>query len=379
MRLLPTSLTQRAVDPNDPTGGTTIDALRLRQRALQQAAPQAPAQIASPWQGASFLANSFANDLQQKQATAEEAAGRQKLAQLMGGIDMNAGATSQQMADISSLDPDLGSKLWLEQLAKNRADADYKRGRADTITDREDTQAFELEKAGLAAGQKPPQGFSTEQDLRKEYTALPLVKNLPVIQTGYERMTSGAADDSPVGDIALIYGFMKLQDPESVVREGEYATAQNAAGIPDRVQNLYNQAIRGVRLTPEQRTEFLRVGGQQYRNVAAQVGEVNNRYTGIAKNYGIEPGRVVVAPKNYDTPEQPPAASETPAPPADAGSQTAEAPAPKLGPPQPAPSDVRLFVPGQTYIDEAGNVATFIGGNPNVAGSWKNAQPRGAQ
>lgn len=303
MRLIPTTITHKTSDPNDPTGGQTIDALIARQRALSQNQPTAPAQIASPWQGAAFMANSFVNSLQQKQAQDQETAGRTKLAQLMSGIDPTAGATPEQMAGITSLDTDLGTKLWADRLAQARGDANYKRERTDTIADREDTQAFELEKAGLATKAKAgEQSFSQEQDLRKEYQTLPLIKAFPVVQTGLERMNSGAADNSPVGDIALIYGFMKLQDPESVVREGEYATAQNAAGVPDRVANLYNQVIKGVRLTPEQRTEFLRVGGQQYKNLAAQVGETNTRYQTIAKQHGIDPTRVLMTPKSYDEP-----------------------------------------------------------------------------
>lgn len=133
MRLIPTSLTQRTVDPNNPTGGMTIDALRARQLALQRAAPEAPAQIASPWQGAAYMANVFANSQQQKQAVAEEAAGRQKLAQLIGGIDMTAGATPQQMADIGSLDPDMETRLLSDAMAQRRAEANRAAENADWL------------------------------------------------------------------------------------------------------------------------------------------------------------------------------------------------------------------------------------------------------
>lgn len=146
MRLIPTSLTQRTVDPNDPTGGKTIDALRARQLALQKAAPEAPAQIASPWQGAAYLANVFANSQQQKQAEAEEAAGRQRLAQLIGGIDMATGATPQQLADIGTLDPDMETKLFADAMAQRRAEANYRRDRADKLTDTQAANQFALDK-----------------------------------------------------------------------------------------------------------------------------------------------------------------------------------------------------------------------------------------
>jgi len=50
---------------------------------------------------------------------------------------------------------------------------------------------------------------------------------------------------------------MKLLDPASVVREGEFATTQNAGNIPESVYGMYNRAIRGERLAPTIREDFL--------------------------------------------------------------------------------------------------------------------------
>lgn len=65
-----------------------------------------------------------------------------------------------------------------------------------------------------------------------------------------------AAGATPAGDVSLIFAFMRALDPASTVREGEFATAQNTAGIPGRVKAQYNRAIEGTRLTPEQRDDF---------------------------------------------------------------------------------------------------------------------------
>ncbi len=56
------------------------------------------------------------------------------------------------------------------------------------------------------------------------------------------------------GDMALIFNYMKMLDPGSTVREGEFASAQNTAGVDDKIINLYNNALRGTRLNPEQRS-----------------------------------------------------------------------------------------------------------------------------
>lgn len=55
------------------------------------------------------------------------------------------------------------------------------------------------------------------------------------------------------GDLALIFNFMKILDPGSTVREGEFANAQNTAGVQTRFRNLYNQVLNGARLEDDQR------------------------------------------------------------------------------------------------------------------------------
>jgi hypothetical protein len=64
------------------------------------------------------------------------------------------------------------------------------------------------------------------------------------------------SEQTAAGDIALIFNYMKMLDPGSVVRESEFATAQNTGGIDDRVWNSYNRLLTGERLNPKQRKEF---------------------------------------------------------------------------------------------------------------------------
>jgi hypothetical protein len=55
------------------------------------------------------------------------------------------------------------------------------------------------------------------------------------------------------GDMALVFNFMKMLDPGSTVREGEFASATNTAGMDDKVRNMYNNALKGTRLNDTQR------------------------------------------------------------------------------------------------------------------------------
>lgn len=110
-----------------------------------------------------------------------------------------------------------------------------------------------------------------------------------------------ATGDNAAGDLSLIFSFMKMLDPASVVREQEYANAQNAAGVPDRVRNLYNSIMDGRRLAPEQRKQFIAQAEGVYRS--AKIGNDNIRaaYNQRAQAQGIDPKYVT-----FDLPDPAP-------------------------------------------------------------------------
>lgn len=68
---------------------------------------------------------------------------------------------------------------------------------------------------------------------------------------------SSAKQPSAAGDLALIFSYMKMLDPGSTVREGEFANAQNAAGVPEQIRALYNRMRTGERLSADQRKDFV--------------------------------------------------------------------------------------------------------------------------
>lgn len=96
-------------------------------------------------------------------------------------------------------------------------------------------------------------------------------------------MQAVASRTDAASDVSLVYQFMKALDPGSTVREGEAAMAQNAAGIPDRVRNAYNNALRGTRLNPTQRAEFLGVAQRLAAQAEGEINEAAKRYRDTAK------------------------------------------------------------------------------------------------
>jgi hypothetical protein len=129
-------------------------------------------------------------------------------------------------------------------------------GRELTVSENAKDRAAAL----AAAKARQTQDLTTAQQgtqaniLAARYDADPIVKNAKDIAQSYARIN--ATQDNAAGDLSMIFAYMKMLDPGSVVREGEFANAQNAAGVPDQVKNLYNRAATGERLNPNQRAQF---------------------------------------------------------------------------------------------------------------------------
>lgn len=133
--------------------------------------------------------------------------------------------------------------------------------------------------------------FTNETTLRKEYNDE--IKGFKGVKDAFKRIEIAGKNNTAASDISLIYGYMKLMDPGSVVREGEFATAQNAGGIPDRIRAAYNNAISGERLAPDVKNDFLRQAQLIYEQALAQQQAVASRYRGIAERFRLNPDNVV--------------------------------------------------------------------------------------
>jgi hypothetical protein len=91
--------------------------------------------------------------------------------------------------------------------------------------------------------------------LRKDITTAG--KSFEKIEAARNRITKTGRKATPASDISLIFNFMKMNDPGSTVREGEFATAQNAGGVDTTIVNMYNKLREGTRLTADQREDFI--------------------------------------------------------------------------------------------------------------------------
>lgn len=151
----------------------------------------------------------------------------------------------------------------------------------------------------VAMGSKLPE---LERDLRKEFDNQEEVKTYNKVSPmmfAIEDVVNKEASGTPASgadDLKLIFSYMKLLDPGSVVRETEFANAQNAAGVPDVVRNVWNRALQGTRLNPNQRREFLDAARSAMRNYQVGYERQRRRFEAIATDSGLDPKNIVIAP-----------------------------------------------------------------------------------
>lgn len=152
-----------------------------------------------------------------------------------------------------------------------------------------------------APGNKP-QGFETEEKLRGDFNKQ--IGTFTQVHEGYGRVIAATrqretnpSQVSPASDMSLVFGYMKMLDPGSVVREGEYATAKNAAGVPEQVLNAYNKARNGEFLSDRQRQDFLGQAQELYGTARHTAEGLADRYRGLAQQYGVSPDRSVYLPE----------------------------------------------------------------------------------
>lgn len=153
--------------------------------------------------------------------------------------------------------------------------------------------------------------------LRQEFQGLPTVRDFNTARIATKQvqrlaMIPAEAPERAQADISLVFSFMKILDPTSTVREGEYATAQNAAGASERVRNQYNKLKDGQFLSPKQRIGFLRTAQELYRSRAEVYNETAQQYRRRYQELGVNPREVPVATPDRGAPLRRPNAAPAP-------------------------------------------------------------------
>jgi hypothetical protein len=165
-----------------------------------------------------------------------------------------------------------------------------------------------------------PEKFKNESSLRKEF-----VKNSGEFiksRDSVGRVRAAGADPSAAGDLALIFNFMKVLDPGSVVRESEFKTASDAKAwvqeraregkeIPNIVKGALNRVFNGQRLLEDQRADFLNRAERLFAPISRSHEKRERLFRGIAERSGFNVDNVVLDLKIGEVDEEGAATTET--------------------------------------------------------------------
>jgi hypothetical protein len=150
-------------------------------------------------------------------------------------------------------------------------------------------------------------------DLRKEFQGQQGYKDFQQVSAAYKKILT--TSETGAGDMSLIFGYMKLLDPNSTVREGEYATAANAGSVPQSLLASYNKVVSGEKLAPEVRKQFRDEAAKVFGAQKAQFDQLAAPYVEIARKRGLPPEDVIFGYQEpASSPPASPAASASPAP-----------------------------------------------------------------
>jgi len=128
--------------------------------------------------------------------------------------------------------------------------------------------------------------------IRKEFTGLS--KDFVQIRDSFGRIASAASSTSPAGDLALMFNYMKMLDPGSVVRESEFAEIAATGSYGQRMQGYAQRYLSGERLTDEQRQDLMAQAEGLMRTQSRSQIKLEEQYRGIADRSKIDPDDVVI-------------------------------------------------------------------------------------
>jgi hypothetical protein len=182
----------------------------------------------------------------------------------------------------------------IDQAKAARRASDAAASKSGAEAKRADAEANQIS-AGIIPADKRPEA---EAKFRREYSDQ--TKGYQDVKSAYGRILAVSdpktPDEEAAADLALVFNFMKMQDPGSTVNTGEFANAQNAAGVPDRLRNAYNNLITGGRLNPTQRKAFRGQAENLYKVAGQQEDTVRQGVGRIAKSYGLNTENIFYTP-----------------------------------------------------------------------------------
>jgi hypothetical protein len=136
----------------------------------------------------------------------------------------------------------------------------------------------------------PKERYTASKELRTEYNKR--VGDVTAGRVNFQKMEESAKIQEGLGDVALITSFMKMLDPGSTVRDSEFATARDTAGLYASLENYLEKVKTGEFLSDSQRKVFTDLAGK-YLEAAEKDGATTRKsMEGIVARLGLNPADV---------------------------------------------------------------------------------------
>jgi hypothetical protein len=131
--------------------------------------------------------------------------------------------------------------------------------------------------------------FQQATTLRGEYTrrADKVAEGVRHAETVTSLLNDPTIVRDPTKQVSLIFAFGKLLDPESVVRESEYALIANARGLMDSLSQIPERIRTGARISPAQLASMRQVASSLYAGAGDRRSALNDFYRGVAQRQGL--------------------------------------------------------------------------------------------
>ncbi len=141
----------------------------------------------------------------------------------------------------------------------------------------------------------PGQAFSATRQLRNDFVRETAAARTVTQQLGLMKSSLAAAEkgDMAAGSQGVLVTFQKILDPNSVVRESEYARSASGQALLSRIEGAVAKLAQGGAGIPlSELKAFVSLGEQFVANQSKAANEAKSQVDAIASEYGLNPDHI---------------------------------------------------------------------------------------
>ena len=146
-------------------------------------------------------------------------------------------------------------------------------------------QALEIHKKGTLSLKDQQQLLAKT---KSDFMGLGRVKEFDKVTQAYGRIAASSIEPSAAGDLSLIFNYMKMLDPGSVVRESEFRSAAAAGNYGERLKGFMENLAKGTLLTAVQRADFVDRATRLYKAAENGYDNLRQQYVSDAIDLGLD-------------------------------------------------------------------------------------------